>query len=90
MERYWNKNSQKICQEINTKFGKIEIKKFNNAYYHKFLIDDQVQMYVYDIKSEQSKEARYFSIWVGSVSKKIQGFWITRNKPFEEDLIIHY
>lgn len=90
MERYLKKNMQMICEDNHKKYGKIEIVKFNNAYYHKYMQDDQVQMYVYNISSDQSKDAKYFSIWVGSVSKKIQGFWITRNKPLEENLVIHY
>ncbi|MBS1548371.1 MAG: hypothetical protein JSS94_00715 [Bacteroidetes bacterium] len=90
MDRYLAKNLEKICTENEKKYGTIEIVKFNNAYYHKYMQDDQVQMFVYNIQSNQSNDAKYLSIWVGAISKKIQGFWITKNKPLEENLVIHY
>lgn len=90
MDNYLRKNMKSICEDNQKKYGSIEIKKFNNAYYHKYMTDDPVQMFVYNIDSEQSNDAKYFSIWVESISKKIQGFWITKNKPLEENLVIHY
>ena len=81
-KKFLNLKFEEVCLNNEKKLGKINIENLNSAYKDKSSLLDGDELYIFDTKTEKSKETKYLSVWI-SKKNQINGLVLTSYKPLK-------
>lgn len=82
LERILFDNYEKKCEEVNQS-GKINAIKLNSVYIKDYTKNsDPVELIVFDVDFEKSKDLKYINVWIYRDQNVINGILISEEKPF--------
>lgn len=81
-EKNLNDSLKGFCTGKFSKYGNVEILKYNSSYIHKkYQTYDPVELHIFDIKTEHNPLIKYVSVWIFEDKNVIGGLWFSEEKP---------